>query len=47
MINLNFMKTYIKGEGGYVVLDNGDTIEVSRRKKANLMEAMRKSHGEI
>ena len=47
IINLNFMRTYIKGEGCYIVLENGDTIEVSRRKKANLMEAMRKSHGEI
>ena len=44
---MNFMKTYIKGEGGYLVMDNGDNIEVSRRKKANLMEAVRRTHGEI
>ena len=47
IVNMNFMKTYIKGEGGYLVMDNGDNIEVSRRKKANLMEAVRRTHGEI
>ncbi len=46
IVNMNFMKTYIKGEGGYLVMDNGDNIEVSRRKKANLMEAVRRTHGE-
>jgi two-component system LytT family response regulator len=47
IVNMNFMKTYVKGEGGYLVMDNGDNIEVSRRKKANLMEAVRRTHGEI
>ena len=47
IVNMNFMKTYIKGEGGYLILDNGDNIEVSRRKKANLMEAVRRVHGEM
>jgi two-component system LytT family response regulator len=45
IVNMNFMKTYIKGEGGYLVMDNGDNIEVSRRKKSNLMEAVRRTHG--
>ncbi|MCB0523879.1 MAG: LytTR family DNA-binding domain-containing protein [Saprospiraceae bacterium] len=47
IVNMNFMKTYIKGEGGYLVMDNGDNIEVSRRKKSNLMEAVRRTHGEV
>ena len=47
IVNMNYMKTYIKGEGGYLILDNGDNIEVSRRKKANLMDAVKKVHGEM
>jgi two-component system LytT family response regulator len=44
IVNMNFMKTYIKGEGGYLILDNGDSIEVSRRKKSVLMDSVRRSH---
>lgn len=33
LINLNEMKKYIRGEGGYVVMNNGDTVDVSKRKK--------------
>lgn len=44
IVNMNFMKTYIKGEGGYLILDNGESIEVSRRKKSSLMESVRRNH---
>jgi two-component system LytT family response regulator len=44
IVNMNFMKTYIKGEGGYLILDTGESIEVSRRKKSALMESVRRSH---
>ncbi len=47
IVNMRFMKTYIKGEGGFLKLENGETIEVSRRKKAPLLEAMRQIYGEI
>ena len=47
IVNMNYMKTYIKGEGGYLILENGESIEVSRRKKAVLMESVRRLHGEI
>lgn len=33
LINLNYILRYIRGEGGQVVLQNGDTVDVSRRKK--------------
>ena len=46
MVNMNFMKTYIKGEGGYLIMENGDSIEVSRRQKVNLMDALKRTHGE-
>lgn len=47
IVNLNFLKTYIRGEGGYLVLENGETIEVSRRKKAVLSDSVRRHYGEI
>jgi two-component system LytT family response regulator len=47
IVNLNFMKTYIKGGGGYLVLETGETVEVSRRKKPHLIETIRAANGEI
>jgi two-component system LytT family response regulator len=47
IVNMNYMKTYIKGEGGYLVLETGETVEVSRRKKTNLVDTVRRIHGEI
>ncbi|TNE64674.1 MAG: response regulator transcription factor [Bacteroidetes bacterium] len=47
IVNMNYMKTYVKGEGGYLILENGENIEVSRRKKAVLMDSVRRLHGEI
>lgn len=47
IVNMNYMKTYIKGEGGYLILDNEETIEVSRRKKAALMESVKRMYGEV
>ena len=37
MINLQHLQAYVKGEGGSVVLSNGKELEVSRRRKADLM----------
>lgn len=47
IVNMNYMKTYIKGEGGYLILETGETIEVSRRKKSNLIESVRRMYGEV
>jgi len=33
LINLSYIKEYIKGEGGTVIMNDGTEIEVSRRKK--------------
>jgi two-component system LytT family response regulator len=35
------VERYIRGEGGYVVTTDQTTLEVSRRKKAELLEAIR------
>lgn len=33
LINLNYIKKYLRADGGQVLLDNGDLIDVARRKK--------------
>ncbi len=38
IINLNFIQKYIKGEGGFIELKNGEIVELSRRKKAEFLE---------
>ncbi len=38
LINLNYIQKYIRGEGGQVVLQNGDVIDVARRKKDEFLK---------
>lgn len=38
LINLNYIKKYIRGEGGQVIMQNGDTIDVARRKKEEFVK---------
>jgi two-component system LytT family response regulator len=40
LINLRHVKKYIKGEGGYVLMSDGQCCEVSRRKKTSLLERL-------
>ncbi len=37
LINLAHVVKYMKGDGGYVVMTNGESVEVSRRKKNELL----------
>lgn len=37
IVNKNKIRKYLKGEGGQVVMNNGDTLDVSRRKKEEFM----------
>jgi two-component system, LytTR family, response regulator len=37
LINLNKISSYVKGEGGYVIMSDGSKAEVSRRKKAEFL----------
>jgi two-component system LytT family response regulator len=37
LINLKHVTKYVKGEGGYVVMSDGESCEVSRRKKNELL----------
>jgi two-component system LytT family response regulator len=38
VINLNYVKKYYKGRGGYVEMEDGNTIEISTRKKTDFFE---------
>ena len=40
LINLHHIQRYVKGEGGYVVMSDGSEVEVSRRRRADLMDAI-------
>jgi two-component system LytT family response regulator len=37
LINLNYISKYIRGDGGQVVMENGDVVDVSRRKKEEFL----------
>lgn len=37
IININFVKKYYKGRGGYVEMEDGNTIEISVRKKDDFL----------
>lgn len=40
LINLDYIKKYIRGEGGQVVMQNEDVVDVSRRKKEEFLKML-------
>ncbi|MBM3434670.1 MAG: response regulator transcription factor [Bacteroidetes bacterium] len=40
LINLGFLARYKKGEGGFVIMEDGAELEVSRRRKEEFLEAI-------
>lgn len=38
IINLNYIKRYIKGDGGQIEMQNGNCVTVSRRKKEEFLQ---------
>jgi two-component system, LytTR family, response regulator len=38
IINLGYIKTYIRGEGGTIIMTDGSEVEVSRTKKKEFLE---------
>jgi two-component system LytT family response regulator len=38
LININFIKNYVRGEGGYVIMSDSSSLDVSRRKKDAFLE---------
>jgi two-component system, LytTR family, response regulator len=41
LVNLTHIKKYVKGEGGYVIMNNGVSLQVSRANRMKLMELVR------
>lgn len=37
LINLNYMRKFVKGDGGYLIMDDSKKIEVSRRRRPAFM----------
>jgi two-component system, LytTR family, response regulator len=40
LINLNLIQNYVRGEGGYVVMANGKSLDVSKRKKESFLSRL-------
>lgn len=38
LININCIKSYVRGEGGYVIMSDDATLDVSRRKKEAFLD---------
>ncbi len=44
IINLNYMTRYVKGRGGYIVMEDNSMVEVASRKKEAFLEFLKKRH---
>jgi two-component system LytT family response regulator len=40
LVNLNEVNKYIKGEGGYLAMSDGSTVDVSRSRKETLLKTL-------
>jgi len=40
LINLNLIKKYVKGSGGYVVMKDGSKVDIASRRKEDLLKAL-------
>jgi len=40
LVNLNHIKEYVRGEGGELIMSNGDEVRVSRNKKEELLKLL-------
>ena len=40
VVNLNAITRYVKGEGGYLIMTDGSTVDVSRSRKEFLMQRL-------
>ncbi len=42
LINLNHIKKYVRGEGGYIIMEDGANISISRSRRQDFMEQFSK-----
>ena len=40
MVNLNHISRYVRGEGGYLILSDGSSVDVSRRRKVDFLSQL-------
>jgi len=40
MINLNFIKSYNKGKGGFIMMSDNSSVEVSTRRKDEFLKRL-------
>ncbi len=38
LVNMNEVTKYVRGEGGYVIMSDGSTVNVSRKRKESLLK---------
>ena len=43
LVNLNEIEKYIKGEGGYLVMSDGNNVDVSKQRKEALLQKLQPS----
>lgn len=41
LVNMDYVNTYLKNDGGYLQLSNGDKIAISRRRKDTVLETLK------
>nr|WP_262480690.1 LytTR family DNA-binding domain-containing protein [Algibacter lectus] len=44
LVNLDYVSEYIKSDGGYLMLKNGENVPVSVRKKTEIIEILDTMH---
>jgi two-component system LytT family response regulator len=40
MVNINEIQKYVRGEGGYVIMGDGSSVDVSRSRKEALLRTL-------
>jgi two-component system LytT family response regulator len=40
LVNVKYVKAFVKSDGGYLILKNKDTVPVSVRKRTEVIEAL-------
>jgi two-component system LytT family response regulator len=40
LVNVSYISQFLRSDGGYVVLNNGEKLAVSKSKKESLMERL-------
>ena len=47
VINLNYIQRYMKGDNAHIIMEDGEVIEISRRRRPMFMEILKRMNYEI